>query len=130
MWMRVCSAAIVAATMACAHAGQRRSTELPGTYRFSDLVLGLGNVSGSFEVSESGRVTSIKGGCSERPALNADALSSQCRIQRLSIMARDDSTVRSVAVRVVVTETIPSASNPTATQTRSRTYTGTVAAYR
>ncbi len=128
--MLVCSAAVVATTMACAHVGQPRSPALSGSYRFSDIVLGLGNVSGTFEVNADGRVTSFNGGCSPSPALGPGVLSAECRIQRLSIAAHDAATVRTIGVRVVVSETAQSSSDPTRTQIRYKTYSGNLAASR
>jgi len=128
--MRVCCAAVVVTTMACAHLGQPRSPELNGTYRFADMVPGLGNVSGTFDVSADGRVTRFSGGCSQSIVPMPDGLSAQCRIQRLSLAAHDGSSVRTVAVRVRVSEVTPSSSDPTRTQTRYRTYNAVLAASR
>jgi hypothetical protein len=128
--LRMCCAAVVVTAVACAHIGQPKSPELNGTYRFSDMVPGLGNVSGTFDVNADGRVTRFNGGCSQSIVPMPDGLSAECRIQRLRLAAHDDSTVRTVAVRVRVSEVTPSPSDPTRTWIRHRTYNAVLAASR
>lgn len=104
--------AFVVATAACAHAGPSRSPAPSGPYRFSGVIPGFAEVTGSFEISPDGRVGRFIGTCRTMEAPSPDATSTGCRVQPRSIAGRGDSTVW-VGVKVVATETTPSSSDPT-----------------
>jgi hypothetical protein len=77
----------------------------------------------------SGRVERFVGTCRPMEAPSPGATVVGCRVQPRRIAGRDDSTVR-VAVKVVVTETTRSVSDPTRSDVRNVRLFGTVSAER
>lgn len=122
--LRVGSLAVVVMSTACAHAGQLRSPALSGTYRFSDALLGFGWVSGSFDVDATGHVTKFSGSCSSTFAAIPGPTSVSCRVLHVGIAARDDSSLRTVAVKVLVSETFPWLGDGTRSQVRNYIHSG------
>ena len=128
--MRWCPLVVVVMATACAHAGRPMSPALAGSYRFSDVIPGLGFVSGGFDVNVTGRVTKFSGTCSPSLTPSPGATGIGCSIQRLRIAGHDETTVRTVSVMVLVSEITPSASDRTRTDVRSRRFRGRLSAAR
>jgi len=128
--LRICSLAFVVLATACAHVGRRSSPALSGTYRFSDPLLGSGWVSGSFDVDTTGHVTKVRGSCSSTVEYSPGPTSVSCRVLHVGIAAHDDSSVRTVAIKVLVSETIPWLGDGIRSQVRNQIRSGHVSAAR
>ena len=129
--LRICSLAVLVMATACAHTGRLRSPALSGTYRFSDALLGFGWVSGSFDVNPAGQVTKFRGSCSSISAASPPGpTSASCRLLHVGIAVHDDSSVRTVAVKVLVSETVPWLGDGTRSVVRNQNHSGQVSVAR
>ena len=125
--LRICSLTVLVMATACAHAGRVRSPALSGHYRFSDALLGVGWVSGSFDVNAAGHVTKFGGSCSSTSAASPPGPTSvSCRLLHVGIAVHDDSLVRTVAVKVLVSETVPWLGDGTRSLVRNHNHSGHV----
>jgi len=121
--LRMWSVAVVAVATACAHVERPRSPAPSETYRFSEPLPGLGWVSGWFDVNATGRVTKFGGACGAVTYFPGPT-SVSCRVEHLGIVADDDSTLWTVAVKVLVSETVPWLGDATRSQVRNRLHSG------
>ena len=122
--LRMWSVAVVVVATACAHVERPRSPASSETYRFSEPLPGLGWVSGWFDVNATGRVTKFGGACSEALTPVPGPTSVSCRVEHLGVVAHDDSTLWTVAVKVLVSETVPWQGDATRSQVRNRIHSG------
>ena len=127
----ICSLAVLVLATACVHTARLRTPALSGTYRFSDALLGFGWVSGSFDVNAEGHMTNFSGSCSSTSAASPPGPTSvSCRLLHVGIAVHDDSSVRTVAVRVLVSETVPWLGDGARSVVRNHNHSGQVSVAR